>query len=169
MAQLENGRWEPDFPIGSWVELEVEPNINPNKTGIVALITNFDTTDGDYYVVGPDPERDPMRNSYSSVAGWSISEWVPNAAVLRAAHSPLEETRPDHIFMVIRPKRQITTYANLDALLAGMAGDGVATAERDQQVREAAALAIADPGTDIKIPPGASNSPWLRFTQVEGA
>ena len=82
----------------------------------------------------------------------------------------LSPLAPEYIFMVIRPKRQIETYANLDALIEGLTTNGAVKAvDKAQAVREAAALAIADPGTDIRIPPGASNSPWLRFTQVEGA
>lgn len=157
MAQTEAGTWTPDFPIGSWVEFSYANQTYANQTETaIGLITNFDLDDGEYYVVGPGQDRQDQA--------FLVDEWIPHHAVTKVVPSPLDSEKPKYIFMVIRPKRQISAYANLDALLAGMAGDG----ERYQAVREAAALAIADPDTDIKIPPGASNSPWLRFTQVEG-
>lgn len=150
MAHLATGGWEPDFPIGSWVECDMQGEPR------VGLITNFDRGDGEYYVVCP-VKDDPVES------GFDAEEWIGHEDVTRLSHSPFQgDTAPNYIFMVIRPKRQISTYANLDALVEGLE---VATAERDQQIREAAAQAVADPGTDIKIPTGA----WLRFTPVEGA
>jgi hypothetical protein len=141
---------------------------------LMGIVLTGDDEDSTILIAFPktDPENNPEGDAWDT-------DWVRLANATDMSDSeagrelreqfPISPLSPEYIFMVIRPKRQITTYANLDALLAGMAGEGVATAERDQQVREAAAEAIADPETDIKIPPGASNSPWLRFTQVEGA
>lgn len=98
--------------------------------------------------------------------------YTPSPAPVEHLHEcpeqllPLFRTNPKYVFVVIRPgKRKIDTYANLDALMEGLTnGDG--PPDREDAIREAVAEAIADPGTDFRY---ASNSPWIRFQQVEGA
>lgn len=167
-----SGSWRDEFAPGDIAEGVVWNTASDVATGIVM---RGDDNDDSLLITGPQSE--PQHNPEGDA--WDF-EWIKtssakkidpeggSAQYLRRA-SPLSSPTPEYIFMVIRPQRKITTYASLDALVEGMFKEGEpVSAERQQHLREAAAQAVADPETDIKVPPGASNSPWLRFTQVEG-
>jgi hypothetical protein len=153
---------------GTIVEGNIFDTNTPNNQSR-GILLQHDTSDNSMLIIFPEGDGEEWEFGWLSLGtAYDISD-TPEGRAIHDAF-PLANPTPGYIFMVIRPRRKITTYANLDALIEGMFKEGErVSAERKDQIREAAAQAIADPETDIKIPPGASNSPWLRFTQVEGA
>jgi hypothetical protein len=142
---------------------------------VMGVVLTGDDEDSTILVMSPktdtenNPEGDAWDTEWVKLVGSTDMSDSDIGRDLRAKF-PISPLSPEYIFMVIRPSRKITAYANLDALIHGMFAEGErVSAERKEQIMHVAAQCIADPETDFKIAPGASNSPWVRFTQVEGA
>lgn len=161
-----------NIPPGTVVEGDVYGQSHRQLQGIYL---HFDATDESVLVTHPRTEPNSSDNE------WDVS-WLQAGTIIDISNSPegralrvqfpLDPLAPGYIFMVIRPSRKISTYANLDSLMAGAvkdispANDEPVLAEA--QLRACAAQAISDPEVDVRLP-GRKNGYYLRFTQVEGA
>lgn len=138
-------------------------------TGIVLTGDDGDNTIMIAFPKSPGAPNNPKGDSWDT-------NWVKQASMTDLSDSevgrelraqfPVSALSPEYIFIVIRPSRKITTYANLDALLSAET-DTMPQANGALALKTAAAEAIADPETDIKLHP--TRNVFLRFTQVEGA
>ncbi len=154
----ENGVWKPAFPMGSWIECEVESEKR------VALITNFDPTDGQYYVAWPDPTN-PKTEAFGE-------DWIGHDDAFRRCVPPPTVNgpgcQPEYVFIVTHDHRLLPegkapfeSFANLDALRANYTAE-----DARELVARLAMVAIAEPETMIAFPESDSS---ICFTLVKGA
>lgn len=153
-----NGRWEPQFPMGTWIECEFEGQKR------VALILNFDPTDGQYYVATPDKD-DPKTATFDM-------EWIEHDDAFRRSLPPPTVNgpgcQPDYVFIITHDHRLLPegqapyeAFANLDALLTNYTAE-----DARELVQKLAMEAIAEPETMIAFPESDSS---ICFALVKGA
>lgn len=153
MALQKDETYTADYPIGSWIECELE-----NIKG-VGLITRFDDSDGQYHVAIPG----------ESGEDWGEG-WVEHDDAFRAAKSPLGDSTPEHIFVLLyedeENEAQVEVFADPETVVANLPANAPSEIAGNLQLK--LMEAVADPGEWVTLtdkPAGFA----ISFRSVTGA